>query len=304
MHWLLENFAEIIRIGEKKFRGLEVTTKATFPKKKEPKLFEVKKKVGVKKEIKPKSIVLRSRKIKEKPIEILPVRVDKFDELIADKGVERGSTILLSGGTGTGKTTFCLQSIYYAAKNGEKGIFISFEEEPEKIKKHMKKNFGWNFYKLEKKGLVAIIKFDPVTIARQVEEALLQKTGGLKIEFKRLELPFVPDRIAVDNLSALSIAFEEEEGYRKYIRELFETLEENNSVNFVIAETEQNPKIYSRTGIEEFLADGVIVMYNLKKDGKRENAIEILKLRSSKHVKKMVPYKMGPNGIELILSKG
>ncbi|MDO8624625.1 MAG: ATPase domain-containing protein, partial [Candidatus Diapherotrites archaeon] len=86
--------------------------------------------------------------------EMLPVNVDKFDYLLADEGIERGLTILLSGGAGTGKTTFCMQSLYYSALKGQKGVYISFEEDPENIKHHMKKNYGWDFEELEQKGLV------------------------------------------------------------------------------------------------------------------------------------------------------
>jgi len=244
-------------------------------------------------------------KIFEKPkqVEIMPTRVDRFDELIKDGGLERGSTTLISGGTGTGKTTFSLQSMYHGALRGEKGIFISFEEEPAKIKQHMLKNFGWDFYKLEKQGVFGFLKLDPAKIARTVEGKIAEKSGTLKIKVQDIELPFKPDRLCLDSLSALSIAFEDEDNYRKYIRELFEFLESYNSVNLVIAETQQNPKIYSKTGVEEFLADAVIVFYNVKREGFRKNALEILKLRSGEHVKKMVPYKIGPNGIEISADK-
>lgn len=231
---------------------------------------------------------------------ILSTRVSTFDQLIADHGFERGSTILISGGAGTGKTTFCMQSIYNGALYGEKGIYLSFEEQPEKIIGHMKKNYGMDFEPLIKAGLVAIIKIDPGIIARSLEESLLQKEGGLKIRLKEISLPFVPARICVDSLSALSIAFEKEETYRKYIREMFESLETSQAISFVITETEQNPTVYSRTGVEEFLAEGVMVLYNLKKGNKRENALEILKLRSSRHKKGLVPYTFGPKGIEIL----
>lgn len=231
--------------------------------------------------------------------EILPVRVNRFDDLLEDGGIERGMTVLVSGGAGTGKTTFCMQSLYFGALKGEKGVYISFEEEPENIKYHMKKNFGWDFEPLEKKGLLAIIKIDPTKLARQVEEGFAKEAGILRIEVKKMELPIKPDRIAVDSLSALAIEFESEKIYRKYIKELFHELQEYNSLNLVISETEQNPRTYSRTGVEEFLGDGVIVLYNLKVAGIRKNALEILKLRSGKHVKEMVPYALTENGFEI-----
>jgi circadian clock protein KaiC len=235
----------------------------------------------------------------KKKFEIVKVGVSKFDQLIGEEGLERGSTILLSGGCGTGKTTFALQSLYHGVKHGQKAIFISFEEEVEKIKVHMKKNFGWDFDALEKKGLIKFIQLDPIKTARKVEAARLKESGSLRIKIEPLKLPFVPDRLVVDSLSALSISFEDEENYRRYIRQLFETLESYNSINFVLTETEQDPKIYSRAGIEEFLADGVVVLYNIKSKGKRTMALEILKLRSSSHAKKLIPYKISKKGVEI-----
>ncbi|MFC1705026.1 ATPase domain-containing protein, partial [Nanoarchaeota archaeon] len=64
-----------------------------------------------------------------------------------------------------------------------------------------------------------------------------------------------------------------------------------------ITETTQVPEIYSTTGVEEFLADGVIVLYNLKRGDVRENAIEVLKMRGDSHKKKMVAMQVTGNGI-------
>ena len=251
----------------------------------------------------PEKEVAKSKGVESPPyakhpevIEILPALVDRFDELLQDEGLERGSTTIITGGAGTGKTTFCMQSLYHGALAGNKGVYISFEEDPIKIKHHMLKNFGWDIEKLEKKGMMAVIKVDPTKTARMVEGALAKEVGALRIELSKMKLPLKPDRIAVDSLSALSIAFENERSYRKYVRELFEMLESYNSVNFVVGETEQNPDVYSRTGVEEFLADGVVVLYNIKHKGKRKNALEILKMRSGGHIKQMVGYKITGKG--------
>lgn len=242
--------------------------------------------------------------------EVLPVRVSDFDKLIERKGLKRGDTIMISGGCGTGKTTFAMQSIYNGALKGEKGIYLTLEESAEKMKENMMHNFGWDVEGMEREEKMAIIKIDPLTIARAVEATLTRERGGLYIEFEEFELPFQfnlpfkPDRVAVDSLSALSIAFmENEQAYRMYLRHLFLTLEKYNSVNFVLGETEQEPGIYSRSGIEEFLADGVVVFYNIKIHNIREKALEILKLRSSNHEKKIVPYKIASNGIEIYIDQ-
>lgn len=234
--------------------------------------------------------------------ETLPVRVDGFDELLADAGFERGSTILIAGGTGTGKTTFCVETIYNAALSGEKCVYITFEELPEKIIFHMKKNYGWDIEKLAKQKKIAFLKVDPLDIVRRVEAVLEQKHGNLRIEVSSLEFPFEPDWVVIDSLSVLAIAFKQDETYRLYLAELFDYLNALASVNLVISETEQSPETFSRSGIEEFLADGVIVFYNLKDRKERETALEILKMRSGKHAKKIVPYVLEKNGFVVLKS--
>ncbi len=232
------------------------------------------------------------------PKDYLPVLVSSFDSLLDRHGFERGSTILVAGGCGTGKTTFTMQSLYNGLLNGEKAIYITFEEPPEKIIKHVYESFKWDLKSFEQEGKFAIIKMDPFKISRKVEAELLQKSGKLMIEVEEFNLPFNPDRIVVDSLSALEIAFKgSTENYRIYIRYLFDILDKYNSVNFVITETELGAEIYSKGGIEEFLADGVIIMYNFMVKEKRERTLEIIKLRFSDHVKKLVPFKITKNGI-------
>jgi KaiC/GvpD/RAD55 family RecA-like ATPase len=109
---------------------------------------------------------------------------------------------------------------------------------------------------------------------------------------------FKPDFIAIDSLTAIASAFTgKEDSYRIYIEQLFRFLEKVGSTNFLITETEQIPKIFSQTGVEEFLADGVIVLYNLKHGNVRENALEILKIRGAAHQKKIVAYQITETGI-------
>ncbi len=235
-----------------------------------------------------------------KKMQILPTGIPGFDALIERRGLERGSTILVSGGAGSGKTTFCMQSMFEGCKRGEKGIYLSMEEDTEKIREHMLENFGFDFAPFEKKGLFAFVKMDALEIARTVEATLLREKEKLLIELHSFDFPFKPDRVAVDSLSALSISFEKKENYRKYIRYLFEKLESYNSVNYFITETEQNPSVYSRAGIEEFLADAVIVLYNIKVGNSRRQALEILKLRSSKHEKRIIPYEMTEKGFAIL----
>ena len=210
------------------------------------------------------------------------------------KGIPRGSSILTTGGPGSGKTIFCLQTLYEAAKAGEKVYYITLEENPAELKKHMQ-DFGWDIEKYEKSGNFLIKKFTPADITRQIDAMIEKKQGELLIDLKPLIIPegFKPDRIAVDSLSAVSCALiGKDTNYRTYIEELFNLFKEMRSTTFFICEAQDPTQKLSISGAEEFLADGVFIFYNIKHGSVRESAFEILKMRGSGFNKKIVPLRI------------
>jgi len=224
--------------------------------------------------------------------------ISGFDNLL-EKGIPKGTSTLLCGGPGSGKTIFGLQTLIYGATQGEKCLYMTFEESENRLRKHMH-DFGWNPEKLEKAGNLVIKRYDPFSITRQVEALLAKAKGELLIDVKPVLFPgkFKPDRIILDSLSAIAAAFVgKEESYRIYIEQLFKLFEELNATSFLISESSEIPVKLTSSGVEEFLADGVIVMYNIQRGNVRENAIEVLKLRGAKHQKKVV-------AMEIISGKG
>ena len=116
--------------------------------------------------------------------------VPGFDSLFA-KGIPKGSSVLIAGGPGTGKTIFCLQTLYNAATRGEKCLYMSFEENEEKLRQHMR-DFGWDPAPLEKKGLLMIRRFDPFDITRSVEALLTRAKKELLIDIQPVFFPENP----------------------------------------------------------------------------------------------------------------
>ncbi len=230
--------------------------------------------------------------------------VPGFDDLIDNKGIPKGTSVLVSGGPGSGKTTFCLQTLAHGASKGEKCIYLSFEESSERLKGHMR-NYGWDPEQLEKSGNLVIKRMDPFEISRSVEALLAKARGELLIEIDEIEglIPkgFHPDRIVLDSLSAVSAAFAgREEGYRIYIEQLFKSLEKLGATSFLITEINSDMSRFSRTGVEEFLSDGVICFYNMRRGNIRVSATEIIKLRGAAHKKKIVPFSIvSGKGIEV-----
>jgi len=156
---------------------------------------------------------------------------------------------------------------------------------------------------LIKKGNLKIVRLNPFDITRNVDALLAKQKGELLIDIEPMILPkdfSKPDFLAIDSLTAIASAFTgKDESYRIYIEQLFRFLEKTGATSFLITETKQVPKIFSPTGVEEFLADGVIVLYSLKHGNVRENAIEILKLRGAAHQKKIVAMQITKEGMNV-----
>ncbi len=228
--------------------------------------------------------------------------IEGLDKL-AFEGIPKGSSLLVAGGAGSGKTILCLQILNNVANKGEKALYISLEESEERLEEHMEE-FGWDVKKLKRTEKIKIIRIDPFKIARQVEARLAHVKGELKMNVNEMNglMPkgFKPQWVVIDSLTALSAAFEDAStNYRIYIEQLFRYLEKIGVNSLLISETEQMPTVYSKTGVEEFLADGVLVLYNLRHENIRENAIEILKLRGVAHEKKIVAMEINRRGIEI-----
>lgn len=225
--------------------------------------------------------------------------ISGFDDLLTS-GIPSGSSLLVAGGAGSGKTIFCLQTLINKAREGKKCLYLSLEEREDKLIEHME-DFGFDVNGLIKKGKLKIARINPFDITRNVDAMLAKQKGELLIDVDPVILPkdfAKPDFIVIDSLTAIASAFTgKEDNYRIYIEQLFRFLEKTGATSFLITETEQIPKIFSQTGVEEFLADGVIVLYAIKHGNVRENALEILKLRGASHQKKIVAMQITEKGM-------
>jgi len=218
-----------------------------------------------------------------------------FDALLQGKGIPTGTSVLIEGGPGSGKTIFCLQTAYNACVQGKKVLYMSFEEPEEKLIEHMEK-FGWNARKYVKSGHLNIRRFNALDIARSVEALLSEAKKELLIEVQPILIPqdIQPDLVFVDSLTSIASAFSGEESrFRIYMERLFRYLESHNMSSLLIREVPNPTHVgQSATGREEatsFLSDGIIVFYNvIYATGKRTRAVEILKLRGMPFDRKIV----------------
>ena len=234
---------------------------------------------------------------------ILKTDISGFDKLFSKGGIPQGNSVSVAGGPGTGKSTLCRQICYNLVSKGKRCMYVSFEESQDRIIKSME-NFGWNIRKYVEDGHLLIQKINPLDILRMKFGSIGGSGSATELSYKikPLVIPkdFHPDVIAVDSLSAIIAAsVTKDKNYRVYLQQLFSFFEETNATSFLITETDPIPTRYSDTGIEEFLADGIIVLYNIKKKDIRQNAIEVLKMRYGKHQKKIVSMEITDKGIKI-----
>lgn len=219
----------------------------------------------------------------------LKTHVPGLDALLVD-GIPKGASVIICGGTGSGKTILNLQIMAMACRTGKRCLYLTLEESEARLIDHMM-DFGWDAKRYIKEGKLRFLRLNPFDIMRSVDALLAKEKGELLIDIKPVILPkdFVPEMIFVDSLTAISAAFiGRRDTYRIYIEKLFRYFEELKATTFLITETEQIPTQYSPTGTEEFLADGVIILYSIQRHNVRERAIEVLKMRGLAHQQKIV----------------
>ncbi len=226
-----------------------------------------------------------------------------FDKLIG-QGIPVGSSVLVEGGPGSGKTLFCLSAANNFCKQGKRVLYMSFEEPEERLFHHMAA-FDFDVKKYIDSDLLRIKRFNALDVARSVEALLSEAKKELLIEIDPVLFPhdFDPDIIFMDSLTSISSAFSGEfSRFRIYMEQLFRYLERKNISSFLIREV-ANPTHTGKAYVEEgeavsFLSDGIVIIYNvLYPDGKRGSALEILKMRGTRIEKKIVKLEVTKKGI-------
>ena len=224
-----------------------------------------------------------------------------LDDLM-EGGIPKNHVVLVSGQAGAGKTLFGLQYLVYGARNNERGLFVSVEQNKNDIFTQTS-NFNWDLETLEKENKIKIMTFKSselhiANIISEVEKAIST---------------FKPDRLVLDSLTTLSVYSEimtsmellnlmgvdireatfipsGEAVTRRTITEFISKIKNFGTTSLIISELPETRNSLSRDTVSEFIADGVILLNYVGIVGEASRALNIRKMRGSDHSKDFVPY--------------
>ncbi|WP_297497074.1 ATPase domain-containing protein [Thermococcus sp.] len=213
-----------------------------------------------------------------------------FDEHILKGGFPEGSLVLVAGEPGAGKTLFGATYLYNGAKKfGEKGMYVSFAETKEEFLEEMRA-FGMDFGELEEGGLFRFI--DLVTLTGEALEKEIDVIVG--------ELSsFGPKRVVIDPISVFSQNLGPQKT-RVFLHTLLgRFVKSTRATALLIAEKPKGEEKIGH-GLEEFVADGVLILRYEHARESVKRVLEIPKMRRRVIKKAQHEYAITERGIEFI----
>lgn len=217
-----------------------------------------------------------------------------------------GHNLLLTGGSGTGKTILCTQFLYNGAKEfNEPGIMVTLEEMPNELRSEAK-NFGWDLEELEAEKKFAIIDAASSKAGLPTNERFALRRGfdvnTLAQEIYRTTKEINAKRVAIDSIAGLGMQFEGTINIRTAIFRLSALLREIKCTSLMTSEVPAG-EVFTRYGVEEFIAQGVILLFLEEENGELRRTLIVRKMRGSSHSLKRYPFEIGPNGIVVMPGK-
>lgn len=220
-----------------------------------------------------------------------------LDEII-EGGFVPGSAILVCGPTGSGKTIFCGQFLWYGLQNGEPGIYVTCEETPEDIKKDLAR-FGWDFEKYEKEKKFMFIFSDPFGVSREGTTYTMFERDFIE-EYLEAIRKIKAKRFVFDSISIMGMYFKDVHETRRKLYLLVQALKKAGVTSLLTSEIPEGSNTLSRFGVEEFVVDGIIRLDFVTFGPQSGRNLLVRKMRRTAHSEDSHPIQIGKDGIRVL----
>jgi circadian clock protein KaiC len=218
----------------------------------------------------------------------LSTGIARLDEMLGGKGVFRGSSILVSGAPGTGKSSLGAQFCESACRQGERVLLFAYEESSSQILRNMR-SVGIDLESYVKKGLLQIHCSRPTLHGLEQHLLLLHDTIQA----------FQPSAVVIDPISNLTMERDDNE-VKPTLMRLIDFLKQQQITTFFTSLTSnENAPESSQVGISS-LMDTWLLLRNVEFNGERNRTLFVLKSRGMAHSNQVREFVMSDNGINLV----
>jgi circadian clock protein KaiC len=214
--------------------------------------------------------------------------IKRLDAMLGGLGFFRGSSILLTGTPGTGKTIVAANFANAAAMRGEKVLFFSFEESPEQIIRNMD-SIGLRLNPLVKKGLLLIHSARPSLYGLEMHLATM---------FKEVA-SFQPQVVVIDPITSLMDAGTQAE-CKGMVTRLVDYLKERLITTLFTSLTQGSKVLQQGEAAMSSLMDSWLLLQDLEGNGERNRVLYVLKARGMAHSNQIREFLISDNGIDLV----
>ena len=222
------------------------------------------------------------------PTQRVSTGVERLDTMLGGKGFYRGSSILISGTAGTGKSTIAAHFINAACQRGERALFFAFEESQDQIIRNMR-SVGIDLEKYVKQGLLAFRNARPSNFGLEIHLALIHKAVS----------EYEPDVVVVDPVTNfLTVA--DSTATKSMLTRLIDFLKTQQITAMFTSLTNSTSEIEeSEVGVSS-LMDVWVLVKNIESNGERNRGLYILKARGIAHSNQIREFLLTSHGIELV----
>jgi circadian clock protein KaiC len=214
--------------------------------------------------------------------------VPDLDAMLEGQGYFRGSSILVSGTAGSGKTTLAASFAYATCRRGERCLFIDFEESSNQVARNMK-SVGINLDQWSEKGLLFHEAWRPTQSSMEMH---LLRVHKLIEKIK-------PSCVVVDPITNLGAGSGEREVYSLLLR-LLDFLKNEGITGFFVSLTSGGEDLEGTNVGVSSLTDTWILLRDLELNGERNRVLYVLKSRGMAHSNQLREFALTDRGIRLI----
>lgn len=213
--------------------------------------------------------------------------VPRLDAMLGGKGYYRGSSVLVSGTAGTGKTSLAAHFAHETAKNGGRVLYLAFEESPKQLMRNMR-TIGVDLEPFVKKGLIRIDASRPTLFGLEMH---LVRIHNMVSEFK-------PAAVIVDPISNFITSGSALETQSMLLR-LVDFLKAQQ-VTALFTNLTSGGMAWEKTDVGvSSLIDTWLLVRDIESAGERNRGLYVLKSRGMKHSNQIREFIITPEGIQL-----